>query len=297
MELRTTEAVDPRFGGLDLWPDAQALDALFQSQRAALDAVGAALPALAAAVADAVPRLRAGGRMIYAGAGTSARIAVQDGAELLPTFAWPQERAAFVIAGGETALLQAVENAEDDAAAGVARMAELSVGANDVVIALAASGATPFTVAAAEAARAAGVLTIGIANTPNAPLLRACERPILVDTGAEPIAGSTRFKAGTAQKVVLNLLSTLIMVRLGRVYRGLMVDMRASNEKLRRRAVRMVMTITGCAEEEARAALINADHDIKLAVLLRGGLDAEAARALLSTHQGNLRQALGALKG
>lgn len=295
MEPRTTEAVDPRCADLDLWPDAQALQALFESQRAALDGVSPALPALAAAVADAVPRLRAGGRMIYAGAGTSARISVQDGAELLPTFDWPQERVAFVIAGGETALLQAVEDAEDDSSAGVARMAALSVGANDVVIALAASGATPFTVAAARAARAAGALTIGVANTPHAPLLRACERPILIDTGPEPIAGSTRFKAGTAQKVVLNLLSTLIMVRLGRVYRGLMVDMRPSNEKLRRRAVRMVMTITGCEEAEAREALMGANSDVKLAVLLRRGLDAGKGRALLDAHGGNLRAALAAL--
>lgn len=288
----STEDIDPSFADLDVWSDSQALQALYESQCAALGSVRSALPAIATAAAQAVPRLRAGGRLIYAGAGTSARIAVQDGAELLPTFNWPRERVAFAIAGGEAALLQAVENAEDEGASGAARIAELSVDQKDVVIGVAASGATPFTVAAIEAARGAGALTIGIANAPGSPLLIACEQPILIDTGAEPIAGSTRFKAGTAQKVALNLLSTLLMVRLGRVYRGLMVDMRASNEKLRRRAVRTVMSITNCTEDDARRALGEADGEIKLAALLIRGLDAGAGRALLMRHDGNLRAAL-----
>jgi N-acetylmuramic acid 6-phosphate etherase len=287
-----TEDIDPRFADLDLWSNAEALQALYQSQLDALARVSSALPAIAAAVEQAAPRLRAGGRLIYAGAGTSARIAVQDGAELGPTFNWPHDRVAFAISGGDKALLQAVENAEDQAGCGAARMAQLTVSRNDVVIGLAASGATAFTIAAIEAARAAGALTIGVANTPGSPLLSASEHAILVDTGAEPIAGSTRMNAGTTQKVVLNLISTLIMVRLNRVYRGLMVDMRPTNAKLRRRAARMVMTISGATESEAEQALASADGDVKLAALLVRGLDRRVAQALLDKHDGSLRAAL-----
>jgi len=287
-----TEDISPRYADLDLWNDTEALAALFEGQLAAVASVGAALPAIAAAVEQAVPRLRASGRLVYAGAGTSGRIAVQDGAELAPTFNWPRERVAFAMAGGEAALLRAIEGAEDEGASGAARIAEIGVGGDDVVIGLAASGETAFTVAALDAARAAGALTIGIANTPGARLLSVCDHPILLDTGPEPIAGSTRLKAGTAQKVVLNLLSTLIMVRLGRVYGGLMVHMRPTNEKLRRRAERMVMRIGACDEHAARAALAQAEGDVKLAVLIAGAVEIEVARALLEKHDGNLRSAL-----
>jgi N-acetylmuramic acid 6-phosphate etherase len=287
-----TEDIDPRYADLDLWSNSDALRALYQSQVEGLARVSSVLPAIATAVEQAVPRLRAGGRLIYAGAGTSARIAVQDGAERAPTFTWPRQRVAFAIAGDESALLQAMEGAEDQTASAKARIAQLGVGANDVLIGLAASGETAYTIAALEAARVAGALTIGIANTPNATLLNACEHPILVDTGAEAIAGSTRLKAGTTQKVVLNLISTLIMVRLGRVYRGLMVDMRPTNAKLRRRAARMVMSITRANQEAAEQALADAGDDVKLAVLLVRGLDRAAAQALLDKHDGNLRSAL-----
>lgn len=287
-----TEDIDPRFSDLDSWNTAEALRALYQSQVEGLAAVGSALPAISAAVDAAVRRLRAGGRLVYAGAGTSARIAVQDGAELAPTFNWPREHVAFVIAGGEAALLQASEGAEDKRDDATARIAELGVAANDIVIGLAASGETPFTIAALEAARAQGALTIGVANTPNASLLKASDHPILIDTGAEAIAGSTRLKAGTTQKVVLNLISTQLMVSLGRVYRGLMVDMRPTNAKLRRRAARMVSTITGAGETEAAQALATADGDIKLAALLARGLQRGAAEALLAKHDGSLRAAL-----
>jgi N-acetylmuramic acid 6-phosphate etherase len=287
-----TEDIDPRYADLDLWSNSEALRALYENQVEGLAAVSSALPAIATAVDEAVPRLRARGRLVYVGAGTSARIAIQDGAELAPTFNWPRDRVAFAIAGGEAALLQAIENAEDQSASGKARIAELGVNANDVVIGLAASGETIFTIAALEAARASGALTIGVANTPNATLLKACDHAILVDTGAEAIAGSTRLKAGTAQKVVLNLISTLIMVRLGRVYRGLMVDMRPTNAKLRRRAARMVMIITGANESQAEHALASADGDVKLGALLVRGLDRGAAQSLLDKHDGNLRLAL-----
>ncbi len=288
----TTEGISPRYLDLDLWPTIDGLKAMHEGQIAAVTAIGPALPALAAAVDAAASRLRKGGRLIYAGAGTSARIGVQDGAELLPTFNWPSDQVAFVIAGGEAALLRAVENAEDSAADGAKRIEEIAAGPNDVVIGIAASGETPFTVAAVNAAKQRGALTIGIANNPGSQLLAASDHPILVETGEEPVAGSTRLKAGTAQKVVLNLFSTMVMVRLGKVYRGLMVHMRPTNEKLRRRSVQMVITITGCADDTAANAVAWSDGDTKLAILLASGKEISAARDLLKKHDGNLRLAM-----
>jgi N-acetylmuramic acid 6-phosphate etherase len=171
-------------------------------------------------------------------------------------------------------------------------MLKTQAGKRDVVIGLAASGTTPFTVAAVEQARTLGAMTIGISNNDDAPLLRAAEYPVPVVTGAEAISGSTRMKAGTAQKVVCNLFSTLVMMRLGRVYRGMMVDMRASNEKLRRRAERMVMQLTDCSGEVALAALNRAEGDLKLAVMLVSGFDIDAARDALARHGGNLGAAI-----
>jgi len=290
-----TEDTDPAFADLDLWDTATALNNLHASQMAAVASVGPALPALAGAVDAAVERLRRGGRLIYAGAGTSARIAVQDGAELLPTFGWPADRVAFVIAGGEQALLRPVENAEDSGAAGAARMAELGVGPDDVVIGVAASGGTPFTIEAMRSARARRALTIGVSSNAGALLLNEADHAVSTATGAEPVSGSTRMKAGTAQKVALNLFSTMVMVRMGRVYRGLMVDMIATNDKLRKRAVRMVASLDGCSEADASDALAAADGDLKAAVLVRRGLGAAAARALLERHGGNLRDAIAGL--
>jgi N-acetylmuramic acid 6-phosphate etherase len=288
----STEAISPRYLDLDLWDNAQALEALYEAQLAAVAAVKPALPAIARAVDDALPRLQRDGRLIYAGAGTSGRVAVQDGAELEPTFAWPRERICFAMAGGAAALMHPVEGAEDSREDGAARIGELGVGAGDVAIGLAASGATPFVIGAIEAARNAGALTLGIADTPASRLLKLSDHPILLDTGAEPIAGSTRLGAGTAQKVALNLFSTLLMIRLGRVYRGLMVHMRPTNAKLRRRAEQMVMTITGCDNAAAANVLGKSQGDVKLAVLLASGVDETTATALLEKHNGNLRYAI-----
>jgi N-acetylmuramic acid 6-phosphate etherase len=288
----STEDLSPRTRDLDLWDTLEGAKALHEGQLSAVAAVGPALPALAAAVDDSVTRLARGGRLIYVGAGTSGRLAVQDGAELIPTFNWPPEHVAFVMAGGEAALTRSIENAEDSAAEGAARMEELAPGANDVVIGVAASGATPFTIAAVSAARRRGALTIGMANNPGATLLKVCDHGLLLDTGAEAIAGSTRMKAGTAQKVALNLFSTLVMVRLGRVYRGLMVNLRATNDKLRVRSVRIVAEVAGVGEDAAAAALAKAGGEVKLAALVAGGTALGAAEALLAKHDGNLRRAL-----
>ncbi len=264
--LPATEASDPRFLALETWPTLTAANALWEGQMAAVAAMRPALPAIATAVEAAAARLGDTGRLIYCGAGTSARIGVQDGAELPPTFDWPEHRLAFLIAGGTAALIGAIENAEDRDDLARAEIAALGVTSHDVVIALAASGNTPYTVAAMVAARETGAVTIGIANSPGCKLLDAAEHKVFLETGAEPIAGSTRLKAGTSQKIALNLISTLIMVRLGRVYRGHMVDMVARNAKLRDRAVRMVVTLSGCDTSTASAALAENGNNVKRAL-------------------------------
>jgi N-acetylmuramic acid 6-phosphate etherase len=292
--LPATEGVDPRYIGLEEWPSLIALDALLEAQMAAVAAVRPALPALAAAAEAAALRLRRGGRLIYCGAGTSGRIGVQDGAELPPTFDWPESRLGLLIAGGPPALTRAVENAEDRTDLAHQDMEAQKTGPLDVVIALAASGATPYALACLARARETGALAIGIANSEGAPLLAAADHAIFLQTGPEPIAGSTRLKAGTSQKVALNLFSTLIMLRLGRVYRGQMVDMVARNEKLRRRALRMVCHLTGCTENAARTALAQAGGRTKLAILLLHGIDADEAESRLAASHGQLGAALRA---
>ena len=290
--LPATESFDPRYRDLDAWPVESALLALWEAQLAAVAAVRPALPAIAAAVHDVVKRLRDGGRLVYAGAGSSGRIAAQDAAELPPTFDWPRERTVLLLAGGAAALSVAVEGAEDDAAAARAAVAAHGIGAADAVVGVAASGGTQFTCACLEEARARGALTVAVAGSAGSRLLAVAAHPILVATGAEPIAGSTRMKAGTAQKVVLNLVSTLAMVQLGRVHAGRMVDMHASNAKLRARGVRMLRELTGADEAAARAALADAGGSVKLAVLRLHGLDAAAAQDLLARCGGQLRAAL-----
>lgn len=286
-----TEHLSPRYLDLDAWSSEEALAALYEGQLAAVAAVRGALPAIAAAAEAAVPGLQRGGRLVYVGAGTSGRIGVQDGAELPPTFDWPDDRVVFGMAGGPAAFLRAVENAEDSVADGTALIRDAEVGPDDVVIGLAASGTTPFTIAALEEAGQRGAVTIGLANNRGAPLLAASAHPILVETGEEVVAGSTRMKAGTSQKIVLNLLSTLIMIRLGRVYRGMMVHMRATNAKLRRRAEIMVAQIAGCTEAEAAQALAAGDGSVKLAAIMVSGMGRAEAEALLQRNGGNLRAA------
>ena len=285
----TTERPSPRFADIDIWEPSDVLEAMIGGQFAAVAAVRAALPAIERAGLAMEPRLRAGGRLIYAGAGTSGRLAVQDGAELMPTFGWPRERLVLLLAGGGAAMMQAVEGAEDQ----VGRGNELiDLGAMDVMVALAASGTTPFTVSCLREARRRGALTIGIANNRDTPLLSDAEHGIFLDTGAEPIAGSTRMNAGTAQRITLSLLSTLVMIRLGHVYRGLMVDVQAANTKLTRRKREMLMHLTGSRATEAEAALLRADGNVKLAVLLLKGCNLERALSLLERTGGKLRAAI-----
>lgn len=291
-KLPSTEFVDPRYEDLDAWDPATALRALWEAQLAAAAAVGAALPVIERAVLAAAARLSDRGRLVYVGAGTSGRIAAQDGAELPPTFGWPRDRLVLLMAGSAEAFTGAVEGAEDDREAAARDVAAHALEASDVVVGVAASGETPFTCTCLQAAVARGCLTIAVANSAGGRLLSLAEHPILVETGPEPLAGSTRLKAGTAQKIVLNLFSTLLMLRLGRVHRGLMVDMRPSNAKLRARAVRMLRHLTGADDAAARAALADSGGHVKLAVLLLRGVAPEAAREMLERHGDHLRAAL-----
>jgi N-acetylmuramic acid 6-phosphate etherase len=288
----STEAADPRFTDIDGWPTPIAVEAMLEGQLAAVAAVRDQIAAIARAADASAERLRNGGRLVYAGAGTSGRVAVQDGVELTPTYNWPGERLVFLLAGGGPAMTASVEGAEDDVEAARAAISAHAVGPQDVVIGVAASGRTPYTIAAIEAARAVRALTIGICNNPDSPLAAASEIAIVVDTGSEAVAGSTRMKAGTAQKVVLNLLSTATMLRLGLVYRGLMVNMRVTNDKLAARACAMVARIAEVDEEVASNALRATSNDIKRAVLVARGAAPEAATAILERAKGSLRAAL-----
>ena len=280
-----------RYRDADTWPAERSLAAMLDSQMAAFGAVRQALPALARAAEAAADRLRREGRLVYAGAGASGRLAVQDGVELHPTFGWPRERLCYLIAGGERALVASIEGAEDDAAAAVAAVDALALAASDVVVAVAASGRTTFTCAVQRRARAAGALTIGVANNANTPLLDEAEIPVLLATGAEFLAGSTRMTAGTAQKIALNLFSTQTMMTLGRVYEGFMVDVVPTNAKLVARAKGIVQALAGCTAAEAATFWERAGGNLKLAVLLADGLGLEEAKARLEAAGGNLRQA------
>lgn len=293
-----TEGIDGRYAELDLWPTPSVAAALLDGQIAAATALQPMVPVIVAAVDAAAARLRqSSGRLIYAGAGTSGRVAVQDGVELWPTFGWPRERLILALAGGLDAMFASIEGAEDDAASGRNIIIENAVAAHDVVIGVAASGSTPYTVAVLREARARGAQTVGISSNADTPLLRESTHPICIDSGHEVIAGSTRMNAGTAQKVALNMLSTGIMIRLGRVYGGLMVDMQVSNRKLQSRAIAMVERISGCDADAAGRALAAAAGDIKLAVLIALGCSREDGAQLLQAHDNELRRAIAQLKG
>jgi len=294
MKTLRTEEPHPDHPGLDRYDTATLVDAFVADQAQAALAVRAAGAQLALAVDAAVPRLRAGGRIVYVGAGTSGRLGMLDAVELLPTFSWPRDRAPALLAGGEGAMFLAVEGAEDSREQGAADLLALQPTAHDVVLLLAASGGTPYAVGAAVAARAAGALTVGIVNNPGAPLAAACEIGVVLDTGPEVISGSTRLKAGTAQKIALNSFSSSVMVRLHKVYGNLMVDLRASNNKLVARALRLTVRATGAAEADAQAALAACGSRVKVAiVMLKAGVGVAQAEARLAAADGSVQAALG----
>ncbi len=287
-----TERPSPRYAGIDIWEPLDALDAMIDGQLAAVAAVRAARRQILEAALAMKTRLREGGRLVYVGAGTSGRLAVQDGAELMPTFGWPEERLLLLLAGGEEAMVRAVEGAEDEKESAVELIRSHKIGPKDVLIAVAASGATPFTLSCLREARRRGALTIGVANNPGAPLLAEAECPIYLETGSEPIAGSTRMNAGTAQRITLSLLSSLTMIQLGRVYAGLMVEVQAVNAKLVGRREKMLVHLTGKSLGEVREALRKTQGNVKLAVLVAKGSELEESRMFLAQAGGRLRDAI-----
>ena len=263
-----------------------------EQDRLVAEAVAAAAEPIAQAIEQASARLAQGGRLVYAGAGTSGRIAFLDAAEIPPTYGVEPGFIRVLMAGGERAFTQAVEGAEDDEEAAVAAVDE-HVTAGDVLTGIAASGTTPYTVAAVRRAKELGALTVGVTSTPGSPLAQEARIPIVADTGPEVIMGSTRMKSGTAQKLILNTLSTGVMIRLGRVYSNLMIDMPATNEKLRRRAVRMVELAAEVPQAAAVAALHDAEGNVKLAVVMANKkLGRDDAERALARHRGNLREVL-----
>jgi len=290
-----TEQPNRRYSDIDVWDPLDIAEAMIEGQFTGVAAVRATRLALVEAALAAEAKLRNGGRLVYVGAGTSGRLAVQDGAELIPTFSWPQDRLLLLIAGGKDALLRSIEGAEDSVDEGIRLVQHHDVGSNDVVIAVAASGTTPFTLSCLRESRKRRALTIGIANNRSTPILDEADYPIWLDTGAEPIAGSTRMKAGTAQRIALNVFSSVLMILLGRVYNGLMVDLQAVSQKLIRRSESILKRLTDCNSKQARDALQQADGNVKLAVLLLNGCDLKTARGTLDSVGGQLRAALSAI--
>ncbi|WP_434621612.1 N-acetylmuramic acid 6-phosphate etherase [Azospirillum sp. B2RO_4] len=287
-----TEDAANRYSRLDVWPAAELMTALWEGQTRALAACVPALPMVAAAVEAAAGRLSGGnGRLVYAGAGSSAMVAALDGLDLGPTFDWPSARLVLLIAGGLDLSRGLAGAAEDDEGAGRADAGRAGISAADVVVGLSASGASAYTVGVLHAAREAGALTMGIASSAGSPLLAAVEHPVLTATGAEVIAGSTRLGAGTAQKVVLNLFSTGVMTALGNVYDNLMINVRPENAKLRRRCTAMVARIAG-VEEMAAGVALERHGDVRRAVLGLAGLDGADIDRLLTETGGNLRRAM-----
>lgn len=291
-----TEQPNPLHERLDEYPSAALTAAFIDDQQNALNAVIAASQAIAHAVDAALPRIQAGGRLVYVGAGTSGRLGLLDSVELYPTFSWPPARAIALLAGGEEAVYQAVEGAEDSGPQGASDVAAADVGQNDVVILIAASGTTPYVRGALTAARERGALTIAIANNADAPITRDAEIGITLDSGPEVISGSTRLKAGTSQKIALNTFSSALMVRLNKVYGNLMVDVKPTNAKLIRRTIRLTMLATGCDEALATSTLTACDHHVKTAIIaIKGGISVDDARALLQHADGSVRLALQAM--
>ena len=289
----TTESINPLSADLDLLPTEALVRAFVDDQLNAVAAVQRAAPQIALAVERITERLASGGRLLYAGAGTSGRLAYLDSSELTPTFGWPPERARVVMAGGRDAVFKAVEGAEDDADLGWRDAQSLEASERDALIGIAASGATPYVLGALNAARAAGALTIALSNNAGAPILEHCDCPVLLETGAEIISGSTRLKAGTAQKIALNTISSAVMVRLHKVYGNLMVDVQATNAKLRKRAVRLTQLASDASDSAATAALEACDWHVKTAiVMLRKNLSVLEAKSLLNGCDGSVRAAL-----
>jgi N-acetylmuramic acid 6-phosphate etherase len=289
----TTEAFDPEFRDIDLAATESIVAAMNSENAAVVDAVVAASAPIAAAIDAIAERMRRGGRLVYAGAGTAGRMGVLDASECPPTFSTPPGLVVGLIAGGETAVTRAVEGAEDDFDGSVAQFDALHLGEEDSVVAISASGRTRYAIGALTHARARGALTVALAGNHGSEMGRVADHVIEIEVGPEFLVGSTRLKSATVQKLVLNTISTVVMMRLGRTFANLMVNMTATNDKLRARARRIVVLATGCEQARADAALVDAGGDVKAAILMvLRGVDADTARQRLDRSDGFLRTAL-----
>lgn len=290
--LPETEARNEALADLDTLETPRLIEAIAGDQRAAVDAVAHEAGAIAAVVDEIAARLARGGRLHYVGAGTSGRLGVLDASEMPPTFGTPRNLVCGHIAGGERALRSPVEGAEDDGAAGEREMAG-HVYADDAVIGISASGGAAYVVRAIERARGIGAFTVAITNSSPSPLGDAAQAAIVLQTGPEVVTGSTRLKAGTSQKIALNAISTAVMVKLGKVYENLMIDVVATNAKLRARASRLVQLLAGVDEAAAQSLLDDAGGSVKVAIVMaRRGVDAATAAAMLDEERGFLRKVL-----
>lgn len=297
MKPSRTEQRNPRSRGLDRKSTIEILRALNREDARVALGVRQELPKIARAVDAIVKSFRRGGTLFYVGAGTSGRLAVVDASECPPTFGTPPNMVRAIIAGGERALRHAVEGAEDSSTNGARDLRRARAARRDVVVGLSASGTTPYVLGALQFARQRGAVTVGVTSNPRSPLARRSQIAIAPDTGPEAIAGSTRLKAGTAQKMVLNLLSTAAMVRLGRVYENWMVHVVLTNQKLRRRGARILEEAFGVTSSAAQHALRQAEHSLPTAVvMLKTGASIHEARRRLTASHGNVRQALGMKK-
>ncbi|MFI9065297.1 N-acetylmuramic acid 6-phosphate etherase [Streptomyces sp. NPDC053429] len=293
LDALTTEAFRPDLAEIDRLPTLDIVRLMNAEDATVPAAVADRLPQIAAAVDAIAARMARGGRLLYAGAGTAGRMGVLDASECPPTFNTDPRQVVGLIAGGPTAMVRAVEGAEDSVALAAEDLTALDLTATDTVVGVSASGRTPYAIGAVEFARTRGALTVGLSCNAGSALAAAAEHGIEVVVGPEFLTGSTRLKAGTAQKLVLNLISTVTMIRLGKTYGNLMVDVRATNDKLRARSRRIVALATGAPEDEIEAALAATGGEVKNAVLvILGGVDGPTAAALLEETDGHLRAAL-----
>jgi N-acetylmuramic acid 6-phosphate etherase len=293
----STEQRNPRSRGLDRKSTLEILRTLNREDARVALAVRRELPRIARAVDAIAQAFRRGGRLFYVGAGTSGRLAVLDAAECPPTFGTPAKMVQAIIAGGSSALRHASEGAEDSAPNGARDLRRAGLSAQDVVVGLSASGSTPYVLGALDFARRRGAVTVGVTSNRRSPLARQARIAIAPDTGPEAVAGSTRLKAGTAQKLVLNLLSTAAMVRTGRVYENWMIHVALTNQKLQRRGARILEEAAGVDASTAAHALRRTRHDLPAAlVMLKTGADSRVARRAVAEAGGNVRQALSWLR-
>lgn len=293
LQQLVSEERNPRTMGVDLMSTSDILAVINTEDRIVPDAVAKALPQTEQAVDAIVAAFNRGGRLIYIGAGTSGRLGVLDASECPPTFGVPYGMVIGLIAGGPDALLRASEGAEDRPEAGVADLQGVAVSGDDVVVGIAVSGRTPYVIGALRYARSIGAVTVGLTCNPDSAIAQMADISIAPLVGPEVVTGSTRLKSGSAQKLVLNMLTTASMIRIGKTYQNLMVDLNASNQKLMARAVRIVMQATSCSVEDAEKALERTGNDVKLAILtILTGSSVDDARAALGRAGGFLRRAI-----